>query len=214
MFIPLVDSLRCPNAHEETWLVASIDRAEERDIKEGTLGCPTCLAEYPIRDGIVWFRERETPGRSSSPLPDEARAVKLAAALDLTDPRMTALLQGAWGAQAPLVASYAPATLLLLDPPGSLVSGDGISIIMSDLAPVAAASMHAAALDASAGDALVASVVRTLRPAGRLLAPVSLSLPPGCVELARDDEVWVARLADMATVSAPIAIGRRAGRPA
>jgi len=55
MFIPLVDSLRCPRVHDATWLVASIDRAEERDMKEGILGCPTCLAEYPVRDGIVYF---------------------------------------------------------------------------------------------------------------------------------------------------------------
>ena len=55
MFLPLVDVLRCPVAHEETWLVASIDRAEDRDIITGALGCPQCLAEYPIRDGIVHF---------------------------------------------------------------------------------------------------------------------------------------------------------------
>ncbi|HEY9229313.1 MAG TPA: hypothetical protein VIP11_21880, partial [Gemmatimonadaceae bacterium] len=55
MFIPLVDVLRCPVPHEETWLVASIDRAADRDIVEGMLGCPRCLAEYAIHEGVVLF---------------------------------------------------------------------------------------------------------------------------------------------------------------
>ncbi|MGH7617800.1 MAG: hypothetical protein ACREPM_11270, partial [Gemmatimonadaceae bacterium] len=89
MFTPLVDTLRCPNAHDETWLVASIERAEERDIREGTLGCPVCLAEYPIRDGIVRFADVTLPALEA---PREDDAVRLAAALDLTEPRMTAVL--------------------------------------------------------------------------------------------------------------------------
>ena len=115
MFIPLVDILRCPTPHDETWLVASIDRAEERDIIEGMLGCPICLAEYPIRDGIVYFAERRAPIRRAPP--DETEAMRLAAALDLTDARMTAVLQGAWGAHAQLVRGVSPAQLLLLNPP-------------------------------------------------------------------------------------------------
>jgi hypothetical protein len=55
VFIPLVDSLRCIAGHEETWLVASIERSDERDIRRGFLGCPICFAEYPIRDGIAYF---------------------------------------------------------------------------------------------------------------------------------------------------------------
>src|SRR5262245_47598274 len=55
VFIPLVDSLRCIAGHEDTWLVASIERSEERDIRHGFLGCPICFAEYPIRDGIAYF---------------------------------------------------------------------------------------------------------------------------------------------------------------
>jgi hypothetical protein len=37
MFIELVDALRCPVPHEESWLVASADRMEARHIVDGTL---------------------------------------------------------------------------------------------------------------------------------------------------------------------------------
>ena len=45
MFIELVDALRCPVAHAESWLVAAAIRMEARHIVDGTLGCPVCSAE-------------------------------------------------------------------------------------------------------------------------------------------------------------------------
>ena len=208
MFIPLVDQLRCVRAHADTWLVASIERAEDRDIKLGFLGCPTCLAEYQIRDGVVYFAEREIAAPFIAP--DEEDATRIAAVLDLTEPRMTALLHGRWAAHAPLVRAISPAQLIALDPPQGLVSGDGISILVADIAPLAAGSMHAVAIDTPATDELMASLRRALRGGARLLAPAAMRLPDGFTEIARDDSVWVARLDDTATVSAPIQLTRRA----
>jgi hypothetical protein len=207
VFIPLVDILRCVRPHADTWLVASIERADERFIIDGTLGCPTCLAEYQIRSGVVYFTDRDV--RASGAAPREADAMRLAAALDLTEPRMTALLHGAWASHAPLVRGFSPAQLLALNPPDGMTSGDGISVLVSDIAPLAQASIDAVALDASFSDELFASLRASLRRGGRLLAPVATPVPDGFTELARDDEVWVARLDEAAIVSAPILPTRR-----
>ena len=207
MFIPLVDSLRCPRPHAETWLVASIDRAEERDILEGTLGCPNCLAEYAIRDGVVYFNAAAV--RAPFRAPDEMRATRLAAALDLTEPRMTAVLHGEWGAEALLVRAMSPAQLILINPPDGVVSGDGISIVMSDSAPLAQSSVHAVAVDTLASDAMIASLDAALAGGRRMLGPVALPIPPGYGQIARDAEVWVARLDAKVTVSTPIMPTRR-----
>jgi hypothetical protein len=207
MFISLVDTLRCVKAHADTWLVASIERAEERDIKEGTLGCPVCLAEYSIRDGVVYFVEREATGDLA--LPVEAEAMRLAAVLDLTEQRMTAVLHGRWAAHAHLVRSFSPAQLILLNAPRGLASGDGVSLVVSDIAPFAAASMNAVAIDETVNDDTFASLRRAMRSGARLLAPAATTLPAGFTELARDDEVWVARLDDATTTSAPIPLTRR-----
>jgi uncharacterized protein YbaR (Trm112 family) len=205
MFTPLVDILRCPNAHDETWLVASIDRSEERDIREGTLGCPICLAEYPIRDGVVRFADVA----SSPPATQrESDAVRLAAALDLTEARMTAVLHGVWGALAPIVRGMSPAQLLLVNPPLGIASGDGVSIVQANTAPIAHGSADAVAFDASASDAMIASLVAILKGGGRMLGPAATSLPDGLIELARDDEVWVAQL-EPGAVSSPIQLKRR-----
>jgi uncharacterized protein YbaR (Trm112 family) len=204
MFTPLVDILRCPNAHDETWLVASIDRAEDRDILEGTLGCPICLAEYPIRAGVVHFAEVARVAASTA---REDDAVRLAAALDLTEARKTAVFHGIWGALAPLVRGVAPSQLLLVNPPPEIASGDGVSIVRAARAPLAHGSVDAVAVDGGATESMLASLLAALRSGGRMIAPVSMRVPDGLVELARDAEVWVAQL-QAATESAPVALSR------
>lgn len=207
MFIPLVDVLRCPVPHEETWLVASIERAESRDIREGTLGCPKCLAEYAVREGVVMFSE--TVARGAFAAPRENEATRLAAVLDLTDPRMTALLHGAWGAHAPLMGGVSPAQLLLVNPPEGVVSGDGISIVLADRAPLAQRSVDAVAIGADASEPMIASLLLALRGGKRVLAPASVAVPEGVRELARDADVWVGELQSATLTSAPIMPTRR-----
>ena len=209
MFLPLIDRLRCLNAHEDTWLVASIDRVDERDVLEGTLGCPVCSAEYRIRDGIAWFGEAPAAAEQA---PSSAEALRLAAALDLTDARMTAILHGSWGAHASVLRGLSPAQMLLVNPPHGVTSGDGISIVRAPIAPVAAAWADAAALDRGAGESMTDSIRTGLRAGARLLAPAAAALPAGFSELARDADVWVAQLDAAAVAGAPIAISRRAPR--
>jgi uncharacterized protein YbaR (Trm112 family) len=210
VFLPLIDRLRCLNAHEDTWLVASIDRAEERDVLEGTLGCPVCSAEYRIREGVVWFGDAPA---AEAETPSSAEALRLAAALNLTDARMTAILHGSWGAHASILRGLSPAHMLLVNPPTGVTSGDGISIVRAPVAPVAVAWADAAALDRSGGGGAMAESIRAaLRGGGRLLAPADAEIPPGFSELARDADVWVAQLDGGAVAGAPVPISRRAPR--
>ena len=57
MFVELVDHLRCPAAHEETWLVMAAEETRDRHVITGMLGCPVCNARYAVRGGTVWFAE-------------------------------------------------------------------------------------------------------------------------------------------------------------
>lgn len=213
MFIPLVDSLRCTANHEETWLVASIEQSEERDIRRGFLGCPICLAEYPIRDGIVYFGvdPAEPPAAAMPAHVAEEDAVRLAAGLGLTDPRMVAVLFGGWGAYAPIVRGFSPAHLLLVNPPAGIVSGDGVSVVRTNsVAPLARGSMDAVALDADASPQMLESLAASLRAGGRLVGPVGLPLPEIGAELARDDRIWVAERSESGGATSPLIALRRA----
>ena len=195
MFIELVDVLRCPKPHEETWLVLAARRVDDRDVMEGTLGCPVCEAEYPIVDGIARF-DSGAPRLTVDVAPNEAEALRLAALLNLSDSRGYAVLAGAAAAHGPLVATMTDVQLLLVDPPPGIGMGQGLSGLTtpagSAMLPVAAASARGIALDATASSDLARAATDVLRAGGRLVGPASLDLPPGVTELARDEQVWVA----------------------
>ena len=55
MHIELAQVLRCPVAHEETYLVLATGAMKDRCIVYGTLGCPACQSEYPVVDGVAMF---------------------------------------------------------------------------------------------------------------------------------------------------------------
>ena len=191
MFIELVDALRCPRAHEDSWLVASARRMEARHIVSGTLGCPVCLAEYPIEQGVVDFRVApvDVPKNREAPSPD--MAPRVAAMLDLADATGFAVLLGAWGAIADQLTSIVETPLILVDPPSGVIGAPGISVLRCDREiPLAAASARGVAIDA-ANTARASSAMRIARANGRVLAPLSVPVPIGVRELARDAQRWV-----------------------
>jgi len=213
MFIELVDTLRCPKPHEESWLVLSARTLEARHVRDGTLGCPVCLAEYPIRDGVADFRSAEGGGGGEQGTPSVVASIEadyLAAMMDLSDPKGFAVLVGAWCARATdlLESSDAP-PLILVDPPVGVEMQPGLSGVRCDgELPLAAAAARAVAVDTSDA-ARVRSAARATRVGGRVVAPADAPLPDGVRELARDERVWVG--AREVLPSAPIALHVRRG---
>ena len=209
MFIELVDMLRCPNRHEESWLVLAADRTNGRDVMDGTLGCPICHAEYPIVAGVARFGG--PPVARTCP-PDASESLRLAALLDLSDARGYTILVGATGNHAPGMRELTDVQLLLVDPPAGIEMGNGLSGITTNAAsvlPVAAASARAIALDDSATPPLLDAALTVLAPGGRLLAPVRLPLPEEVSELARDGRHGLAERLRTPVSSAIVSIDRR-----
>jgi uncharacterized protein YbaR (Trm112 family) len=191
MFIELVDALRCPTPHEESWLVASATRMSYRHIVEGVLGCPVCHAEFPIRQGVVDFRRAAAVSPPSGGPPDPEQATRLAALLDLSDRSGFAVLLGPWGVHAPLLRAVVETPLVLVDPPEGTEGEPGISVVRCDGAiPLAAGAARGIALDAGAPER-AASAVRATRVKGRVVGPASVAVPDGVHELARDEDAWV-----------------------
>lgn len=198
MFIELVDALRCPVQHEESWLVASATRMEARHIVDGLLGCPVCHAQYPVRNGVADFRRAASSSTSrssvSSGLPahrDAGTAMRLAALLGLSDAAGFAVLFDEWGAQASALRELVETPLMLVDPPAGTAGEPGISVVLSDgTPPLAAAASRATAIGASSAER-AAAAVRVTRAGGRVVAPAAVPVPDGVRELARDDAMWV-----------------------
>src|SRR2546422_9178324 len=64
--------LRCPERHEEGFLVLSTGEMLGRMVRSGVLACPTCGREYPVVRGVVQFSgggRREAGGVRPGPSP-------------------------------------------------------------------------------------------------------------------------------------------------
>src|SRR5256886_2550129 len=101
--IELTEMLRCPETHEEAFLVMSTGEMVGRMVRSGILGCPACRKEYPIVKGVVNFSARG-PGEGLPPRqkyavasgdpPRSPDAQTLQALLDLSGPGGYVVLLG------------------------------------------------------------------------------------------------------------------------
>lgn len=236
MHIELVDSLRCPVPHEDTWLVASVTRFDGRDIVEGVLGCPSCRRQYEVRRGEVIFsgaegsdpvpaRQAQSDSDAASPTdvgvqltdvgaapppPTEDEVLRARALLALDEPGGIVLLGGALARYAQRLADEAQVSTIVLNAPDWLWRDGGVpsALRSRDAVPVASGVLRAAWFDGdTATPELLAGAARALRPGGRLMAPATAPLPPGANRLAGDAEQWVAEAT--AAPSAPVPLRRR-----
>jgi len=194
MHIEFIDLLRCPNVHEDSWLVAAFYQMDGRVVIEGKLGCPVCGAEYFIRDGVAVFDDSNPSLQSAASDESASDGTLIAAMLDLSRPGMVALLAGKWARDAQAVSELAGARIIALNSPeGPLGSDDVAEIRARTPVPLAAQSLNGIALDAAhATPAMLTEAARLLRPRGRLLVRGEAELSQQFHELARDSNQVVA----------------------
>ncbi len=201
MFIELLDLLRCINAHEDTWLVASFKTVSSRFVLDGTLGCPTCSAKYAITTGIADFSggaelPRRKAGQRASTLEREELATRAGAFLNVTEPGATVVLGGSWGSAAQELSLMSEVRVLALNPESGVEESEtvGLLLVGSDI-PVAPGSVLGVAIDSSFPPGILASAVKAIRPGGRIVGPTEIPPPPDLLVLAHDENYWVAEKA-------------------
>jgi uncharacterized protein YbaR (Trm112 family) len=213
MFIELIDMLRCPKPHEESWLVLVSRRIDGRDVMDGVLGCPVCQAEYAIVEGTVRFAPEAHLNTAAQPS-NEDEALRIAALLDLATPGGYATVTGALGRNAPHLRAVSEVPLLLVNPPPGTEMGSGVSGLTLDrdwtALPLASSSARAIAFDDTTTGTQLLAGLSVVRPGGRVLAPKALSVPTGVVELARDDRQWLAERRVSVGAAGIITLERRA----
>jgi hypothetical protein len=156
---------------------------------EGILGCPTCGAEFPIRNGVAQF---DTPPLLSAfEKPDAEVAMRLAAFLELTDARGFALLCGRWGVHVGILRQMTDAPIVLVNHSPAAPEAAAAGAIRSRVVPFAESSARALAIDEVSPPEIVSSGVRAVKTGGRVLGPSTVAVPAGVMELVRDDRVWV-----------------------
>ncbi len=214
MFTELIDTLRCPASHDDSWLVATSTRTEARHIIDGRLGCPVCRESYPITDAVAVF------GRAPNLPPvapfDDAQAFRIAAQLHLIEAPAPILLTGVWsGAVAALLRITPTVRMFVGDARVTIVLDDRVSLLTLPATrfPLASASLRGVALDADHDtDALRRDAARIVRANGRIVVPAECVLDPLCWRpLVRDAELQVAERLPLA--SAPVQLKRAPSNP-
>src|SRR5215211_4533636 len=143
MHIEFIDLLRCPNVHEESWLVAAFYRLDGRVVVQGKLGCPVCGAEYFIQDGVAVFNGVNASLQATAPKESESDGTLIAALLDLSRPGMLVLLAGEWARDAEAVAELTGARIIALNSLARAFGSDDVAQIRArSPIPLAAQSLN------------------------------------------------------------------------
>jgi uncharacterized protein YbaR (Trm112 family) len=143
MFIELTDHLRCPEDHDEGYLVLLPDQLDGRFVKTGHLGCPVCGRTFELRDGIWDTGSAPDPGGEPSGLTAEAVTVLAG----LSGPGGYLGLIGSPGSLGREIAQAMPGVALVaVNPPRGVTDGDGVSVIRSGRIPLKSRSLRGVVL--------------------------------------------------------------------
>lgn len=207
----LLDALRCPNTHEESWLVAMVLEADGSALLEAELACPVCAAEYRITDGIAHFANANA---NAAPAIDAVAytsdlVLRLAALLGVAESLLPVALVGRYAAAGGALTAFVAAPQLLVNSGAASATTGASCIVVADRLPLGVETLAAIAVDAAhARPEFLASAARALRLGGRLVAPADAPIPAGMRELARDETEWVAETT--ARASGLVELRRRA----
>lgn len=202
MFIELIDLLRCPRQHADSWLVAAFNSMDGRFVVEGKLGCPVCSASYSITDGIADLRldvgapnneEQESSATAQTVSHDDDTAVRAAALLGLTNPNALVVLAGSAASLSSNIGEMTESRIMAINPVTRLGQSERVAVIRArERFPFASGSVDGIMMDASSAATFAHDAGRVLRQGGRLVGPATLRIDGQFRELARDDTNVVA----------------------
>lgn len=190
MFIELTDHLRCPEEHEESFLVLLPDKMDGRSVITGRLGCPVCGRTFELDDGVLKLGDAPESPTGESRLDAEG----LRALAGLHGPGGYFALVGPLGSLAQEMLEVNPGvSLVAVNPPAAVLDAPGVSVIRSTRIPLKTRSMRGVALGRPFADdpRWLGEAARVVLPGLRIVGEGAD--PPGdLIELMASAEgVWV-----------------------
>jgi hypothetical protein len=109
VLIDVTEILRCPQPHDEAYLICGPITMDGRDVVRGGLACPVCRAEYPILDRVAWFAPPDAAAELAAPdAPSGLTAEAVRTFLDLQGGGGYVLLVGSAARFGPELAAHLP----------------------------------------------------------------------------------------------------------
>jgi len=195
VFIEVTEILRCPQPHDESYIICGPVSMDGRDVVRGGLACPVCRAEYPIVDRVAWFAPPDAeaglraPGARSNLTADGVRTF-----LDLQGGGGYVLLVGNAGRFGAELAGLLPlSAVVCLGLSANRPDTGPVSVVHSPRTmPVKRRCVRAVVIGSDAAvDPWLSGAVDTLLPGLRVIVEDESAAPAGVVELARGAGVFV-----------------------
>jgi uncharacterized protein YbaR (Trm112 family) len=190
MFIELTDHLRCPEDHEESYLVLLPDRVEDRSVRSGQLGCPVCGRTFVLADGVLDVGGVPDAGDDSPGPGPEA----LSALVGLGGPGGYLVVVGAPGRDwRELAAQNRGVGVVLVNPPAGVADEPGVSVLRGGRLPLKSRTMRGAVLGAGYGGdaAWIGEAARVVLPGLRVVGQGPDPSPDRIDLMASAGGVWV-----------------------
>ena len=168
MFIELTDHLRCPEKHEEAYLVLLPDAVVQRSVLTGELGCPICHRTLHIRDGILDIGDGPAPDSSDATLD----GASVAALTGLGGPGgYLALVGPVAGRWREVESALNGVSMVAVNGPASLADARGLSVLRSARLPLKTGSMRGVVVSGEFGHSptWIREAVRVLLPGLRVV---------------------------------------------
>ena len=168
MFIELTDHLRCPEEHEEAYLILLPDAVVQRSVQGGELACPVCHRTFRIKDGILDFGDGP-PADAAAPTLDGGSVAVLTG---LGGPGgymvLVGPIAGRWREVEDVLNGV---SMVAVNGPGTLADARGLSVLRSARLPLKSASMRGVVLSGAFGSnpGWVREATRVLLPGLRVV---------------------------------------------
>ena len=172
MFIELTDILRCPEPHEEQFLVLLPEEMLGRSVRSGHLGCPVCHREYRIENGVVLLTTLPLPSPDPTPIDPLVDAPAIAAFLGMAGPGGYVGVVGSLpGLDGGLVSALPGVHVAAVNPPAETRELPMMSVLRAPAIPIKSRSLRGVVLGGQLGTEpyWIAEAVRVLLPGLRVV---------------------------------------------
>src|SRR6185295_11974054 len=163
VFIELTDLLRCPNPHDESFLVLLPDKMDGRSVRTGQLGCPVCGRTFELVEGVFDAGGAPPDLRGTTGLTGE----NLSVLMGLSGPGGYAALVGPVASLWQEVAALNPGVALVaINPPKTVTDSAGVSVVRGGMIPIKSRTLRGVVLGKPYADDPI-----WVRDAARLVLP-------------------------------------------
>jgi uncharacterized protein YbaR (Trm112 family) len=194
VFIELTDILRCPESHDEQFLVLLPEQMSGRSVRTGHLGCPVCRREYRIEDGVIFLSSTPPPTPDANPIDPLVDATAIAAFLGLAGPGgYVGVVGNLPGLEGALVGGLPGIHVAAINPPAGTPELPMMSVLRATSIPIKSRSLRGVVLGSRLGSDpyWVSEAVRVVLPGLRVVGQGTAPAREGLNILASAGGWWV-----------------------